>query len=65
MLGAAQDIQGAPWRMKDSHILLMQFDTDDGLNWMWGDCGVLQYWITPADLKAWRFNKVIVTMEGC
>jgi len=42
----------------------MQFDTDYGMDWMWGDCGVLQYWITPQDLKARRFDRVIVTLEG-
>ena len=64
MLGAAKNIQSAPERMKKSHILLMQFDSDYGMDWMWGDLGVLQYWITPEDLKKRQFDKVVVTMEG-
>jgi len=64
MLGASKDIQGTPQRFKDTHILLMQFDSDPGMGWMWGDEGVLQYWITPQDLKARQFDKVTVTMDG-
>lgn len=64
LMGAGTSIQGAPERFRESHLLLMQFDTDYGMDWMWGDCGVLQYWITPQDLKAQRFDRVIVTLEG-
>jgi len=64
MLGAGRNVQGAPERFRDSHVLLMQFDTDAGLDWMFGDCGVLQYWITPDDLRAQRFDRVRVTLEG-
>jgi len=64
MCGAAKEIQFAPQRFKDTHMLLMQFDSDYGMGWMWGDVGVLQYWIRPDDLKSRRFENVIVTMEG-
>jgi uncharacterized protein YwqG len=42
----------------------MQLDTDYGMDWMWGDCGVLQYWITPEDLAERRFDRVHATLEG-
>jgi hypothetical protein len=64
MLGAGLDVQGAPEEFGGTHVLLMQFDTDYGLGWMFGDCGVLQYWITPDDLAAGRFHRAFVTMEG-
>lgn len=64
MLGEGRNVQGAPERFRQSHVLLMQFDTDYGLNWMWGDCGALQFWITPGDLSNGRFDKVQVTAEG-
>lgn len=45
LLGNPQSVQGAPWRMDDTHVLLMQFDSDDTTFWMWGDVGALQFWI--------------------
>jgi hypothetical protein len=64
LLGHGQSVQGAPERLGEDHLLLAQFDTDDGMFWMWGDVGVLQFWITPADLAARRFDACVVTMEG-
>jgi hypothetical protein len=64
MLGRGRNIQGAPERMEGSRVLLMQFDTDAGLNWMMGDCGALQYWITIDDLRALRFGRFKATLEG-
>jgi hypothetical protein len=63
MLGAGTSIQGAPERFRASHLLLMQFDMDPGMDWRWGDCGVLQYWIESDELRERRFDRVIVTME--
>lgn len=64
LLGNPQSVQGAPGRMEDNHVLLMQFDSDDTTFWMWGDVGVLQFWIQPEDLLARRFDRVLVTLEG-
>jgi uncharacterized protein YwqG len=47
-----------------THLMFMQFDTDEPMRWMWGDMGVLQYWITRDDLKARRFDQVKVTLGG-
>ena len=41
----------AEWR------LLLQFDSDDDLNVMWGDCGMIYFWIRESDLQAKRFSK--------
>lgn len=64
LLGHGRDVQGAPGAMGGTHVLLMQFDTDAGMFWMWGDVGVVQFWITPADLDAGRFDRCVATMEG-
>lgn len=64
LLGHPSDVQGAPARMEPDHTLLMQFDSDDATFWMWGDAGVLQFWIRPEDLSARRFDRVVLTAEG-
>lgn len=43
--------------------LLLQIDTDDDLGMMWGDCGVLYYWIKEEDLRAERFDKCWVILQ--
>jgi hypothetical protein len=66
MLGAGRDVQGAPryHTLADGDVLLMQLDTDWAISWMLADCGVLQYWISLSDLRAERFDRVRVTIEG-
>ncbi len=64
LLGTGRTIQHAAIQFRDSHRLLAQFDSDSGINWMWGDMGALQYWISHADLAARRFDRVIMTGEG-
>jgi hypothetical protein len=64
LLGTGRTIQHAAIQFRDTHRLLAQFDSDVGINWMWGDMGALQYWITHDDLAARRFDRVIMTAEG-
>lgn len=64
MLGAGLDVQNAPAEFGGAHVLLMQLDTDYGLGWMFGDCGVLQYWIAPDDLAAGRFDRAFLTLDS-
>jgi len=48
-------------------ILLLQVDTDDykeGPGWMWGDAGMVYFWIHRDDLVAKAFDKVIC-IEQC
>ena len=43
-------------------ILLLQVDTDDykeGPGWMWGDAGMIYFWIHRDDLMSRAFDKVI------
>jgi hypothetical protein len=65
ILGAGRDVQGAArTALEVDDILLLQLDTDWAMPWMLGDCGVLQYWMSLKDLRAQRFDKVRVTLEG-
>jgi uncharacterized protein YwqG len=66
MLGAGRDVQGAPQchTVEAGDVLLRQLDPDWAMPWMLGDCGVLQYWISISDLRAERFDRVRVTLEG-
>lgn len=49
--------------------LLLQLDTDDeectGPGWMWGDMGVLSFWIRQPDLAAGRFDGGWGMVESC
>jgi uncharacterized protein YwqG len=38
-------------------MLLLQIDSDDDANMMWGDAGMIYYWIRRADLEQRRFDK--------
>ncbi|MEU8076754.1 DUF1963 domain-containing protein [Catellatospora citrea] len=45
--------------------LLWQVDTDErGLGWMWGDMGMLYFWIRSEDLAIGRFDRVWVILQG-
>ena len=45
-------------------ILLLQLATDEAVGFMWGDVGVIQYWIDPADLAERNWGKVEFLMHG-
>jgi uncharacterized protein YwqG len=66
MLGKGDLVQTAADEMgqEQGYILLLQLSPDDPLGWSFGDSGVLQYWIHPADLAARRFENSILTIEG-
>jgi uncharacterized protein YwqG len=50
--------QTDPRKAKDDHILLVQLDSDSALGLMWGDVGIANFFIRPADLKARDFSRV-------
>jgi hypothetical protein len=64
LLGPPRTMQYWSMDLAKTHLVLMQFDSDDPMHWMWGDVGVLQYWITRESLKARRFDDVKVTLGG-
>jgi|SRR5580704_11955722 uncharacterized protein YwqG len=44
--------------------LLLQIDTDEqGPGWMWGDAGVIYFWIKRQDLKALRFDDAWLILQ--
>jgi len=43
--------------------LLLQLDSEDAMNWMWGDCGRVYYWIRRDDLAARDFDRVWCIMQ--
>lgn len=44
-------------------LLLLQLDSDDRQDLMWGDMGMLYFWIRQNDLKAQRFDKTWMTLQ--
>jgi uncharacterized protein YwqG len=46
-------------------LLLLQLDSDDTAEFMWGDSGMLYYWIRASDLAALKFDNVWMTMQCC
>ncbi len=64
MFGYPQEIQSTSENYEEyisSHLMLMQLDWDPAIFWKFGDCGALQYWITPQDLENHRFENAKVT----
>jgi uncharacterized protein YwqG len=43
--------QSSNWR------LLLQLDCDDGLEWMWGDGGMVYFWCREDDIGERRFDR--------
>ncbi|MEO0913840.1 MAG: DUF1963 domain-containing protein [Pseudomonadota bacterium] len=60
--GRGIDVQGAPDAQAD-RFMLMQFGCDKVLQWMWGDVGVVQVWITREDMAAGRWENATFTFE--
>ena len=50
-------------RTADDWVLLLQLDSDDGGEIMWGDMGTLYYWIRKNDLVERRFDRVWMTLQ--
>ena len=44
--------------------LLLQIDTDDDLEMMWGDDGLLYFWIREQDVRKGEFSQVWQTLQG-
>jgi len=47
----------------DEWILLLQLDSDDRAGLMWGDGGMLYYWMRRDDLLARRFDRAWMTLQ--
>lgn len=60
MLGSFPNSGESP---SPKHVLLMRFDSDFGLNWVWGDLGSMSFWIAKDDLEARKFENIICRMD--
>lgn len=47
----------------DDWILLLQLDSDDIADLMWGDSGMLYFWIRANDLSAQRFDRAWMCLQ--
>ena len=56
-------IQENALMMMPTHVLLLQLEYDQGMDWSFGDVGVFQYWIRPRDILERRFDRVELTFE--
>ena len=66
--GAHHQMLGYPVYIQDEDmtpgkILLLQLDTDDDTGWMWGDMGMIYFWIAPQELDARNFDDVRLVLE--
>lgn len=43
--------------------LLLQLDTDDDVDMMWGDCGTLYFWIRESDARAGNFDAAWMVLQ--
>jgi uncharacterized protein YwqG len=41
----------------------LQFDSDDTAKLMWGDLGMLYFWVRQQDLKVREFSKAWMTLQ--
>jgi len=46
-------------------VLLLQLDSDDETDMMWGDVGVLYFWIRKEDLRARKFSECWMVLQCC
>ena len=45
--------------------LLLQMDTDDDLEIMWGDSGMLYFWVRERDARAGDFSNIWMVLQCC
>lgn len=63
MFGLGSELQTAVSDHTHHHLLL-QLHSDQLVNWMWGDRGVVQFWITEENLLVQNWDAVEITVEG-
>ena len=61
MFGYPSDIDDNNETYALTHLPLMQFEYDPAISWSFGNCGTVQYWITPQDLENLAFENTTLT----
>jgi len=64
MFGDGIQVQGNAADHYRNSLMLLQLNYDMSMGWQFGDVGVFQFWITPEDFQANRWDKVEVSFEG-
>lgn len=64
LFGLGEVVQVEADERKDRYLLLLQLGPDPALDWTVGEAGPLQYWITPEDLSAKKFENTVLTVEA-
>jgi uncharacterized protein YwqG len=59
--GYPEFTQQDPRKPQDRQVLLLQLDSDDAM--MWGDSGIANFFIDPADLQRGDFSRVAYTWD--
>lgn len=63
MLAPPSEIQGNQYEIARTHLLLLELLSNEGLGHHFGE-GVYQFWITPDELRARRFDAVKLTADA-
>src|SRR5215210_1553757 len=64
MFGRGVEIQGDSSAMREEgYVMLLQLTHDDLMHWSFGDNGVYQFWISPADLAQRNWAAARMTFE--
>jgi hypothetical protein len=63
MFGLGTEIQTAVSDHTHHHLLL-QLHSDQLVNWMWADKGVVQFWMTEDDMLSQNWDGVMMTLES-
>lgn len=64
MLGHVTQIQGNGSPSGEEQLCLLQLADDDAIDLRLGDCGQVNFWIDPEDLKSRKFERVVVELES-
>jgi hypothetical protein len=63
MLAVPSDVQGNEYELPLTHLLLLELQSKEGIGHHFGE-GVYQFWITPDDLAAGEFDRVMITSSA-
>ncbi len=63
MGGYHDGVQSGSGETASGEVLLLQLNSDDAMDWCWGDVGAYYFWIKQADLAAMNFDDVELILE--